>query len=90
MTQRERTVSDVLIAEQVTVTIAKGDVLGWIMLLPLVLAALRVIVTVVVGVALSGGPPSLVEWLVATVILATLAATGWGVWELAHWFTSDG
>lgn len=79
-----------LIADAVTVTVDKGDILGVLMLTPVVVVFLWLVGMIVAGVGLGGGLPTLKEWVPVTLITVFLAVIGWLAWEFSHWFTSTG
>lgn len=69
-----------------TITLDKGDILGLLLLLAPGVYAMAMLWGVVMSI-MTVGWPKIYQWIWVLVFLGALSLIGWGLWELAHWFT---
>lgn len=69
-----------------TIEIAKGDILGFLVIAVTVgWVGMLLVYGVVVG-SLMGGRPRGKDWIPIILALSALSGIGWVLWWLAHWF----
>lgn len=69
-----------------TIEIDKGDILGVLLVAFPAFAGVVFLMGVIVSVMMSGIPPTVTELIPIVIVLGAFSLTGWGLWELAHWF----
>jgi hypothetical protein len=77
------------LAEAVTVTVGKGDVLGAILLLLVIVPAAGLTGSFLFHVGVNGAKEALRDSPIFIAGLLALSGVGWVLWWVAHWFTSS-
>lgn len=71
-----------------TVTMSRGDILGALLVSVPALVGVMLLIAAFMFVLGVGERPRGWEWLPPVVMVGTCALTGWGLWEIAHWFSA--
>lgn len=77
-----------LLTQAVTVTIEKGDILGAVMLLIVIVPAFSLVGMLFYHLGVNGGKQVVRDLPIFAVGLLLLGGVGWVLWWIAHWFTS--